>query len=99
MQITPTRYYIKTEISEDCTCGFTYELLNQYYTDSARLTFSEYTTLNKIAKCVTECFKSEELRPSTISFKFHENEVELYKGNFTEISESQVLEGIAEQIK
>lgn len=99
MTITPTRYEIKVEISDERKCIFVYELNNPFYTNYAELTFNENTTLSEIAKSVVECFRSEELSASCIDFKFHESEVRLYKGNFEEITENAILESMACQIK
>jgi len=99
MKITPTRYEIELEISDDRKCRFTYEYPNRYFTDRASLTFSEDTRLNEIAKCIAECFLEKELEPATIDFEFHENKVLLYRSNFKEITEGSILESIAYQIK
>lgn len=99
MKITPTRYEITVEISNDKKCTFTYEYNNPFFTDCATLTFPENTSLSEIAKCITECFLKKELEPSTIDFEFHENKVRIYKSNFEEITEGSILEAIAYQIK
>lgn len=99
MKFTPTRYAITVEISNDEKCTFTYECGNPFNIGYAILTFSEYTSLGEIAKCITECFLEKELEPSTIDFEFHENKVRIYKSDFEEITEGSILEAIAYQIK
>lgn len=99
MKITPTRYWIETEVSEEKKCGFPYEIINQYYPDDAMLEFSRNTTLYEISICILECFKSEELPATCITFSFNENKVVLYKSNLKELSAIVILEAIASQIK
>lgn len=97
MKITPVRYRLVTEISSERKIIYYYDL-NRYET-IAELEFPEWTDINlyEIAKCIAECLQEKELKATTIKFKFHENEIQIY--NLKEITERDILEMISHQIK
>lgn len=97
MEITPTRYNITVKMENDTKCTFIYEI--NFFATNVTLTFNQNTRLSEIAKCVEECFLSDELKAEIIEFYFLGNKVQVCKCNFEKINENAILEKIAYQLK
>lgn len=97
MKITPVKYELQTKISSERTIVYYYEV-NKFSEEMATLDFCDGISLYEIAKCIVECFKSKELKATTIKFEFHGNNISIYK-NSEEVTESRILEKMAPLIR